>query len=76
MNRRDAQQQLSELAQAVRDGKVLKSDDYPVLSIETRSGISLWELSATRAIAEGWSSTDAANWYEHEAIDMLVLDEE
>ena len=60
MNRREAQQHLAAVAQAIREGKFLRSDDYPVLSIETRSGISLWEFSAARAVPEHWSDKTTA----------------
>ena len=74
MTREEAQRQLTALAQAVRAGHVLKSDDYPVLSLETHAGISLWHLSAARAVAEHWSDHHTADWYEHEAINELRLD--
>ena len=76
MNRRDAQQQLSELAQAVRDGKDITPEAYPVLSKPTHQGPPLWQLTATQITMENWSPPRIAAWYERDAVDTVVLDDE
>ena len=76
MNRRDAQQQLSQLAQAVRDGKDITPEEYPVLSKPTHQGMALWQLTATQITMENWSPPRIAAWYERDAIDTVVLDDE
>ena len=76
MNRSEAQRQLSALAQAVREGKAVTPDDYPVLGERTDQDIPLWQLTGAHITSENWSEGRIASWYEHEAIDALILDDE
>ncbi len=75
MNRSEAQRQLTALAQAIRAGKVVTGDQYPVLCQRTERGILLWRLSGKRMTCEHWSEERTADWYEHEAINVLRLDD-
>ncbi len=52
MNRSKAQQQLAALAQAVREGKALTPEDYPVLWEPTHQSMPLWQLSGARIATE------------------------
>ncbi len=76
MKRSEAQQQLSIVAQVVRDGKALTPEEYPVLRARTHQGISLWWLTGAQITMENWSEPRIAAWYERDAIDTLVLDDE
>jgi hypothetical protein len=76
MNRRDTQQQLSAVGQAVREGSAITPGNYPVLSKQTHQGDPLWQLTQTQITMENWSAPRIAAWYERDAIDTLVLDDE
>ncbi len=75
MNRHEAQQQLTAVAHAIRQGDTITPERYPVLSRGVRSGGVLWQLSAALVTTEGWSDQHTANWYEYKAIHHLNLDE-
>ena len=76
MNRHEAQQQLSAVAQAVREHKAVTPEEYPVLSKPTHQGMALWNLTGTQITMENWSPPRIAAWYERDAIDTVVLDNE
>ncbi len=45
MNRREAQQHLTALAQAMREGRIPDPRDHPVLYVKTREGPPLWRVN-------------------------------
>ena len=75
MNRSEAQAQLAAVAQEIREGGTLNPDRYPVLSLGVQSGGVLWQLGSAFITTEVWSDEQMANWYEHEAINHLILDD-
>ncbi len=74
MTREEAQQQLTALAQAIRAGKAATGNEFPVLCQQTERGILLWRLGGKHIACENWSEEQTADWYEHEAINVLRLD--
>ncbi len=74
MTREEAQQQLMALAQAIRAGKAVTGDEFPVLCQQTEQGILLWRLSGKYTTHRHWDEEQMADWYEHEAINILRLD--
>ena len=75
MKRHEAQQQLAAVAQAVREHKAVTPDKYPVLCQRTRRHLLLWHFTGMHTACENWDEACIADWYEHKAIDVLVLDE-
>ncbi len=76
MNRREAQQQLAAVAQALREDRMLDPRDYPILDVRTHEGVRLWRVKDLRLFHPGWSCEHAINWLEHEAIKQVPLDDE
>ena len=76
MNRREAQQQLAAVAQAMREGHILDPRTYPVLEVATREDLPLWRVNGNHLLDQDWSYDRAIAWIEHEAITELVLDNE
>ena len=76
MNRDQAQEQLAAVAREIRERGSLTPDRFPVLSLGVQSGGVLWQLSSALATTEGWAEEQMANWYEHRAINHLILTDE
>ncbi len=74
MNRSEAQQQLAAVAQAVREHKAVTPGKYPVLRERTRRHILLWHFTGMQIPCENWDEACIADWYEYEAINHLILD--
>ena len=76
MKRIEAQAQLAVVAQAVREHKTVTPDKYPVLCQRTRRHLLLWHITGMHTACKNWDAACIADWYEHEAINHLVLDDE
>ena len=76
MTREEAQRQLTALAQVIRAGKAVTTEEYPVLRERTERGVLLWQLTEARIASQNWSEARIADWYAHEAIDVLRLEDE